>query len=80
MLIVVPEAYVFKSVKWLKRLVITNKYQAADTYAKQNNSVNDSWMKTRALFEDVPDKVQPNAPYVFSELKMAPAVGFEPTT
>ena len=69
MLIVVPEAYVFKSVKWLKRLVITNKYQAADTYAKQNNSVNDSWMKTRALFEDVPDKVQPNAPYVFSELE-----------
>ncbi|GEM_PF-3214967 len=69
MLIVVPEAYVFKSVKWLKRLVITNKYQAADTYAKQNNSVNDSWMKTRALFEDVPDKVQPNAPYVFCELE-----------
>ncbi len=66
---VVPEAYGFKSVKWLKRLVITNKYQAADTYAKQNNSVNDSWMKTRALFEDVADKVQPNAPYVFSELE-----------
>ena len=63
---VVPEAYGFKSVKWLKRVVVTNKYQAEDTYAKQNNDVNDSWMKTRALFEDTPDKVQPNTPFAIT--------------
>lgn len=54
---IVPEAYGFKSVKWLQRVVITNKYQPEDTYALQNNDVNDSWLKTRALFEKVPDKI-----------------------
>ncbi len=60
---IVPEAYGFKSVKWLQRVVVTNKYQAEDTYALQNNDVNDNWMKTRALFETVPDKVAANAPF-----------------
>src|SRR5262249_53400254 len=31
--IVVPEAYGFKSVKWLQRVVLTNDYRANDTYA-----------------------------------------------
>lgn len=60
---VVPEAYGFKSVKWLQRVVVTNKYQAEDTYALQNNDVNDSWLKTRALFEDMPDKVDAGMPF-----------------
>ncbi len=63
---VVPEAYGFKSVKWLKRVVITNNYQAEDTYALQNNDVNDSWMKTRALFENIPDKVPGNTPFAIT--------------
>jgi DMSO/TMAO reductase YedYZ molybdopterin-dependent catalytic subunit len=54
---VVPEAYGFKSVKWIKRVVITNKFQPDDTYARQNNDVNNSWLKTHAQFEDVPEKV-----------------------
>ena len=64
--IVVPEAYGFKSVKWLQRVVVTNKYQAEDTYALQNNDVNDSWLKTRALFQDVPEQVAADKPFAIT--------------
>lgn len=50
---VVPEAYGFKSVKWLKRVVLTNEPFANDTYANGNNDV-DSWMKTFARFVSNP--------------------------
>lgn len=63
---VVPEAYGFKSVKWLQRVVVTNRYQAEDTYALQNNDVNDSWLKSRALFEEVPAKVAADAPFAIT--------------
>lgn len=33
----VPEAYGFKSIKWLQRIVLTNDYRANDTYAEKNN-------------------------------------------
>src|SRR6185436_7576194 len=45
--IVVPEAYGFKSVKWLTHVVLTNLPHANDTYADQNNDV-DSPLKTFA--------------------------------
>ncbi len=45
--IVVPEAYGFKSIKWLSRVVLTNLAYANDTYAEQNNDV-DSLLKTFA--------------------------------
>ena len=43
----VPDTYGFKSVKWLKTMVITNNHQANDTYAGGNNDI-DSWMKSMA--------------------------------
>ncbi len=43
--VVVPEAYGFKSVKWLTHLVLSNIPHANDTYAEQNNDV-DSDLKT----------------------------------
>ena len=43
--VVVPEAYGFKSIKWLKELVLSNLPTANDTYAGQNNDV-DSPLKT----------------------------------
>lgn len=46
---IVPEAYGFKSVKWLQTVVLTNAPYANDTYANGNNDV-DSWMKTFARF------------------------------
>jgi hypothetical protein len=54
---VVPEAYGFKSVKWLQRVVLTNIYGANDTYQEGNNDL-DSPMKTFARFANAPGEVQ----------------------
>ena len=44
---IVPWAHGFKSIKWLQRIVLTNDYQANDTYALRNNDP-DSYLKTAA--------------------------------
>ncbi len=44
---IVPEAYGFKSIKWIQTIFLTNDHQANDTYAKQNNDI-DSRMKSYA--------------------------------
>jgi DMSO/TMAO reductase YedYZ molybdopterin-dependent catalytic subunit len=46
----VPEAYGFKSIKWLNRIVLTNDYRANDTYAEKNNDPQ-SPMKTLARLD-----------------------------
>jgi DMSO/TMAO reductase YedYZ molybdopterin-dependent catalytic subunit len=55
--IVVPEAYGFKSVKWLTHVVLTNLPHANDTYAEQNNDV-DSPLKTFAATLSIPPEVK----------------------
>lgn len=57
----VPEAYGFKSVKWLQRIVLTNAPFANDTYADGNNDV-DSWMKSFARFISYPTKIKSGMP------------------
>jgi DMSO/TMAO reductase YedYZ molybdopterin-dependent catalytic subunit len=52
----VPEAYGFKSVKWLQRVELSNVYAANDTYQSGNNDL-DSPMKTFARFAAVPASV-----------------------
>jgi hypothetical protein len=47
---VVPWAHGFKSIKWLQNVVCTNKYEANDTYALQNNDP-ESYLKTAAYFD-----------------------------
>lgn len=59
--IVVPEAYGFKSIKWLTHLVLTNLPHANDTYADQGNDV-DSPMKTFAATIDAPRQVKAGTP------------------
>ncbi len=59
--IVVPEAYGFKSVKWLTHVFLTNLFHANDTYAEQNNDI-DSPMKTFAASISVPREVNAGAP------------------
>jgi DMSO/TMAO reductase YedYZ molybdopterin-dependent catalytic subunit len=54
---VVPEAYGFKSVKWLQRIVLSNIPHANDTYANGNNDL-DSWMKTFARNLLKPDDIR----------------------
>jgi hypothetical protein len=58
---IVPEAYGFKNVKWLQRIVFTNAYQSDDTYANGNNDIN-SWLKTFARFAALPPKIQADEP------------------
>jgi DMSO/TMAO reductase YedYZ molybdopterin-dependent catalytic subunit len=55
--IVVPEAYGFKSIKWLSHVVLTNLPYANDTYAEQGNDV-DSPLKTFAATLSVPREVK----------------------
>src|SRR5256885_9088117 len=55
---VVPEAYGFKSVKWLSRIVLTNLYHANDAYAEGNNDV-EGWLKSFAATLSVPRTVRP---------------------
>jgi DMSO/TMAO reductase YedYZ molybdopterin-dependent catalytic subunit len=57
----VPEAYGFKSVKWLNRVVLTHLPGANDTYAGEDNDV-DSWLKTFAGFLTAPEKVKAGQP------------------
>ena len=59
--VVVPEAYGFKSIKWLTHLVLTNLYHANDTYADGNNDV-DSALKTFAATLSVPRQIKPGEP------------------
>jgi hypothetical protein len=54
---IVPEAYGFKSVKWLQRIIFTNAHQLDDTYANGNNDIN-SWLKTFARFGDLSDRIK----------------------
>jgi DMSO/TMAO reductase YedYZ molybdopterin-dependent catalytic subunit len=58
---VVPEAYGFKSVKWLQRVLLSNEPGANDTYRLGNNDL-DSPMKTFARFLEVPSSVAANQP------------------
>ncbi len=59
--LVVPEAYGFKSIKWLSHVVLTNLFHANDTYAEGNNDV-DSSLKTFAATLSLPRKLKPGTP------------------
>src|SRR4051794_2499318 len=63
--VVVPEAYGFKSIKWLTHVVLTNLAHANDTYAEQNNDV-DSPLKTFAATLSVPAHAKPGQPIAVS--------------
>ena len=58
--IVVPEAYGFKSVKWLTHVLLTNLAYASDTYIDGNNDI-DSPLKTFAATLHPPREVKANA-------------------
>ena len=57
----VPDAYGNKSVKWLQRIILTNSYQANDTYALWNNDTV-SHIKTCARFIHVPQNFKARQP------------------
>jgi hypothetical protein len=53
----VPEAYGFKSVKWISHVVLTNLFHANDTYAEWNNNI-ESWLKSFAATLSIPRNVK----------------------
>jgi hypothetical protein len=57
----VPDAYGNKSVKWLQCIMLTNHYQANDTYALWNNDT-ESHIKTHARFIHTPETVKAGEP------------------
>ena len=59
--VVVPEAYGFKSIKWLSHIVLSNRWTSNDTYGEKNNDV-DSALKTFCDTLSVPEKVKPKQP------------------
>lgn len=59
--VVFPEAYGFKSIKWLSHMFLSNIYHANDTYGEQNNDV-DSPMKTFCATISLPATVKANEP------------------
>ncbi len=59
--VVVPEAYGFKSIKWVQQLTLSNIPHANDTYAEKNNDV-DSPLKSFAATLHVPKEAKANEP------------------
>jgi DMSO/TMAO reductase YedYZ molybdopterin-dependent catalytic subunit len=67
---VVPWAHGFKSIKWLQRITLTNDYKANDTYAEANNDP-DSYLKTMARIDDVPEVFKAGRAVVITGVAMA---------
>jgi hypothetical protein len=63
--IVVPEAYGFKSIKWLSRIVLTKLATANDTYAEQGNDV-ESPLKSFAATLHAPRELKAGQPIPLS--------------
>lgn len=59
--VVVPEAYGFKSIKWLSHIVLSNMAAANDTYIDGNNDI-ESPLKTWAATLSIPKAVRANQP------------------
>src|SRR5262249_5911695 len=55
---VVPWTHGFKSIKWLQHIVLTNDYQANDTYALANNDP-ESYLKTAAYLDNTQEATHP---------------------
>ena len=58
---VVPEAYGFKSIKWLSQITLSNIWKSNDTYGERNNDV-DSPLKTFCEAFSLPAQIEPEQP------------------
>lgn len=73
---IVPDAYGNKSVKWLQRIVLTNNFQANDTYAGWNNDTA-SHIKTCARFLHIPSDVKADQPIPITGLAQVGMSGLD---
>lgn len=72
----VPDRYGNMSVKWLQRVVLTNNFQANDTYAEWNNDT-DSHLKTCARFIHVPQELKRSEPAAITGLAQVGMSGLQ---
>ncbi len=75
--LIVPEAYGFKSVKWLNTVVLTDLWHANDTYATLSPNDIDSEMKSFARFLHRPARVAAGAPIPLTGLAQVGMSGLE---
>ncbi len=73
---IVPWAHGFKSIKWLQRIVLTNHFQANDTYANGNNDV-ESYLKTAAYVDPGPEAPPAGQPVVVTGTVMVGLSGLK---
>jgi DMSO/TMAO reductase YedYZ molybdopterin-dependent catalytic subunit len=73
---IVPWAHGFKSIKWLQRIVVSNNYQANDTYAGGNNDV-ESHLKTAAYVDAGPEMHPAGQPIVVTGTVMVGLSGLK---
>jgi DMSO/TMAO reductase YedYZ molybdopterin-dependent catalytic subunit len=73
---IVPWAHGFKSIKWLQRIVLTNHFQANDTYAAGNNDV-ESHLKTAAYVDTGPEAMPAGPPIVVTGTVMVGLSGLK---
>jgi hypothetical protein len=65
--LIAPGYYGNRSIKWLQRIMVTNRHQANDTYAERNNDV-ESPIKTCARFIQTPDRIKSGQPFAVTGL------------
>ena len=65
--LIAPGFYGNRSIKWLQKILVTNRHQANDTYAEKNNDV-ESPIKTCARFIQIPEKVKSGQPFAITGL------------
>jgi DMSO/TMAO reductase YedYZ molybdopterin-dependent catalytic subunit len=67
---VIPWAHGFKSIKWLRKIVLTNDFKANDTYANANNDP-ESHLKTAAYLDELEPRFAANRPVRIHGLAIA---------
>jgi hypothetical protein len=72
--LIAPGIYANRSIKWLQRILVTNRHQANDTYADRNNDV-ESPIKTCARFIHTPEKVTNGQQFAITGMAQVGASG-----
>ena len=73
---VVPGAYGSKSIKWVKRVILTNDHKSNDSDAEPNNDPENP-MKTRARFINAPKEIPSGKPAVLTGMAQVGVSGLK---
>jgi DMSO/TMAO reductase YedYZ molybdopterin-dependent catalytic subunit len=74
--VIVPGTYGSKSIKWVKRVVLTNDYKSNDSDAELNNDPENP-MKTRARFINAPNEIASGKPFALTGMAQVGVSGLK---